>query len=137
MGKEMELLEDFFSANDRFAKLLGFKIVELGLGCAKVETVVKNEHLNGADVVHGGFLFSLADFAFALASNSRNNLSLGISANILFQYSAKEGIKLSATAKELSDGKKIATYEVFIEDERNNLIATFTGTVYRKGINVV
>ena len=86
--------------------------------------------------MHGGFLFSLADFAFALASNSHNNLSLAISANISFQKAKPSGT-LYAVAKELSDGKKIATYEVKILDEKENLIASFTGTVYRKGVKVI
>jgi acyl-CoA thioesterase len=132
----MQELQEFFEKNDRFAKLLGFEIEELGLGFAKVKTTIKEEHLNGADVVHGGFLFSLADFAFALASNSHNNLSLAISANISFQKAKPSG-KLYAYAKELSDGKKIATYEVKIRDEEDSLIASFTGTVYRKGVKVI
>ena len=132
----MKKLKEFFEQRDRFATLLGFKIEELEEGSAMVSTTIKEEHLNGADVVHGGFLFSLADYAFAIASNSKNNLSLGISANILYQK-AKSGGKLFAKAKELSDGKKIATYEVRISDEEDNTVATFTGTVYRKGINIV
>lgn len=132
----MNKLRDFFQRQDRFAKLLGFHIDEMDEGSATVSTTIKEEHLNGADVVHGGFLFSLADFAFAIASNSKNNLSLGINANIIFQK-AKSGGKLFAKAKELSDGKKIATYEVRISDEEDNTVATFTGTVYRKGINVI
>lgn len=132
----MKKLKDFFEKKDRFAKLLGFYIEEIEEGSATVSTTIKEEHLNGADVVHGGFLFSLADYAFAIASNSKNNLSLAINANILFQK-AKSGGKLFAKAKELSDGKKIATYEVRISDEQDCTIATFTGTVYRKGINVI
>lgn len=132
----MQELQDFFEKNDRFAKLLGFKIEALEKGFAKVSTTIKEEHLNGADVVHGGFLFSLADFAFALASNSHNNLSLAISANISFQKAKPSG-KLYAYAKELSDGKKIATYEVKIRDEEESLIASFTGTVYRMGKAVI
>ncbi|MCK9491265.1 MAG: PaaI family thioesterase [Sulfurimonas sp.] len=132
----MKKLKEFFEKQDRFAKLLGFHIEEIEEGTATVSATIKEEHLNGADVVHGGFLFSLADFAFAIASNSKNNLSLGINANINFQK-AKSGGKLFAKARELSDGKKIATYEVRISDEEDNTIATFIGTVYRKGINIV
>ena len=132
----MEKLKEFFEQNDRFAKLLGFEIEEIEEGSATVSTTIKEEHLNGANVVHGGFLFSMADYAFAIASNSKNNLSLAINANILFQK-AKSGGKLFAKAKELSDGKKIATYEVRVSDEEDNTVATFTGTVYRKGINIV
>jgi len=132
----MKELKEFFEKRDRFAKLLGFEIVEMQEGSATVSATIKQEHLNGADVVHGGFLFSLADFAFAIASNSKNNLSLGINANINFQKAKSSG-KLFAKAKELSDGKKIATYEVRISDEEDSTITTFVGTVYRKGINII
>ena len=132
----MQKLKEFFEKQDRFAKLLGFEIEQMQEGNAVVSATIKQEHLNGADVVHGGFLFSMADYAFAIASNSKNNLSLAINANILFQK-AKSGGKLFAKAKELSDGKKVATYEVRISDEEDNTIATFIGTVYRKGVSIV
>ena len=132
----MQKLQHFFEENDRFAKLLGFRVEAFEEGMAKVSAVIKEEHLNAANVVHGGFLFSLADYAFALASNSHNTLSLSISSTIMFQK-AKPCGTLYAYAKELSDGKKIATYEVRISDEEDHTIATFTGTVYRKDVSVI
>jgi len=132
----MQALQQFFEENDRFAKLLGFQIEEFNVGVAKVSVIIKEEHLNAANVVHGGFLFSLADYAFALASNSHNKLSLAISANIMFQQAKPNG-KLYAYAKELSIGNKVATYEVRISDEKDSVIATYTGTVYRKDSNVI
>jgi len=132
----MQKLQRFFEENDRFAKLLGFQIEAFEKGMAKVSATIKEEHLNAANVVHGGFLFSLADYAFALASNSHNILSLSISSNIMFQKAKPSGT-LYAYAKELSDGKKIATYEVRISNGEDNTIATFTGTVYRKDMSVI
>ena len=132
----MQKLQHFFEENDRFAKLLGFQIEAFEEGMATVSAVIKEEHLNAANVVHGGFLFSLADYAFALASNSHNKLSLAISANMMFQKAKPSGT-LYAYAKELSDGKKIATYEVRICDEEDSTIATFMGTVYRKETSVI
>ncbi len=132
----MQKLQHFFEENDRFAKLLGFRVEAFEKGSATVSAVIQEEHLNAANVVHGGFLFSLADYAFALASNSHNILSLSISSNIMFQKAKPSGI-LFAYAKELSDGKKIATYEVRICDEQESIIATFTGTVYRKEVSVL
>ena len=132
----VEKIENFFEEKDRFAKLLGFEIVEFSKGYAKVQADIKDEYLNGADIVHGGFLFSLADYAFALSSNSHNNFSLAINANIMFQKAISKG-KLTAVAKELTRSKKIATYEVKIFDENTNLIASFCGTVYRKDKKVI
>jgi len=126
----------FFEKKDRFAKLLGFKIVDIQNGYAKVEVQVKDEHLNGADVIHGGFLFSLADYTFAIASNTKNNLSIAINANIMF-HRAISGGKIYAIAKEIKDGKNVASYEINIYDEKKNILATFVGTVFRKGVKLV
>ena len=132
----MEKLRKLFEKKDRFAKLLGFDIVEIKEGYAKVEANIQDAYLNAADVLHGGYLFSLADYAFAIASNSKNNLSLAINANITFHKSISKG-KIEAIAKEIKDGKNIASYEIIIQDENSNLLATFTGTVFRKGVKLV
>ncbi len=132
----MEKLRKLFEKKDRFAKLLGFDIVEIKEGYAKVEANIQDAYLNAADVLHGGYLFSLADYAFAIASNSKNNLSLAINANITFHKSISKG-KIETIAKEIKDGKNIASYEIIIQDENSNLLATFTGTVFRKGVKLV
>jgi len=132
----LKKIKQFFDKKDRFAKLLGFDIVEIGEGYAKVEAEIKEEHLNAADVIHGGYLFSLADYAFAIASNSKNNLSLAINANIAFHKASSCG-KIYAKAKEIKDGKNIANYEIKIYTQTKDLLATFNGTVYRKGINFI
>jgi len=129
-------IKSFFEKQDRFARLLGFEIVEVREGYARIRTQTREDYLNGADVLHGGFLFALADYAFAVASNAANNLSLAIQANILY-HKAVSGGTLYAVAHEIKNGKTIAAYEVKIYDDTDNLLATFTGTVYRKGIEVV
>ena len=132
----LKKIKFFFEKKDRFSKLLGFKIVDIDKGYAKVEVEVKDIYLNGANVIHGGFLFSLADYAFALASNSRNNLSLAINANIIFHKAISNG-KIYAIAKEIKDGKNVASYEIKIYENEKSIIATVTGTVYRKGKKLV
>jgi acyl-CoA thioesterase len=129
-------LKSLFEKKDRFAKLLGFKIVDIQDGYAKVEADVQDKYLNGADVLHGGFLFSLADYAFAIASNSKNNLSLAINANIMFHKAISSG-KIYAIAQEIKDGKNVASYEVKIYNEEESILATFVGTVFRKGIKLI
>jgi len=132
----LKKLKSLFEKKDRFAKLLGFEIVDIQAGYAKVEVDVRDEYLNGADVIHGGFLFSLADYAFAIASNSKNNLSLSINSNITFHKAISSG-KIYAIAQEIKDGKNVASCEVKIYDDKENLLATFVGTVFRKGIKLV
>ncbi|THB66632.1 MAG: hotdog fold thioesterase [Gammaproteobacteria bacterium] len=127
----MEKILDFFNEKDQFAKHCGIKVTEAAAGYAKGEMEIKPHHLNGAGTVHGGALFTLADFIFAVASNSHGQLSLAINANISFFKGQSEGV-LTATAKELSINPKLGTYNIEIVNEAGSRIADFTGTVYRK-----
>ena len=129
-------LKDYFIEHDRFASQLGFRLTELKEGQATVVAEAKEEHLNAAGVVHGGFLFALADVAFAAASNARNNLSLAIHADILYHQAGTPGTFI-ARAREIRDGTRIASYQVTIHTGDEELVASFTGTVYRKGKNIL
>ncbi len=122
---------DFFK-RDRFASNAGIKIVEARPGFAKVEMPVEDRHLNGADVLHGGAIFTLADFAFAIASNSHGRIALSISSSISFVKAVKAGDSVTATAKEISLGHKLATYAIEIANGKGETVASMQGTVYRK-----
>jgi acyl-CoA thioesterase len=116
---------------DRFAAFVGIKLVEVKPGYAKANMEITDKHLNAANIVQGGVIFTLADFAFAAASNSYGQVSLGINANISY-FQPPKGRILIAEAKEISANKKIASYNVDIVDENKEVIASFTGMVYRK-----
>ncbi|NLO39409.1 MAG: PaaI family thioesterase [Ruminiclostridium sp.] len=117
--------------NDRFAKLVGTKLVELKPGYARVQMEVTENHLNGVNMVQGGAIFSLADYAFAAACNSSGMLTVGINVNISYIKSPR-GKVLTATANEVSSGKKICTVHIDVRDENNDLIAVVQATGYRK-----
>ena len=120
-----------FLQNDRFAKLLGIELIEIGKGNATAKLEIKDEHLNTVDIAHGGAIFSLADFAFAAASNSHGNIAVGINANISFIKAAEKGV-LTAVATEISRTNKLATYSILVTNSEGELIASFQGMVYRK-----
>lgn len=127
----MENIKRFFIDNDQFARHSGIELLEIGAGYAKVKMVIRDYHLNGARVVHGGALFTLADFVFAAASNSHGRLALGINATIAYTKAVGSGI-LYAEAKEISLSNSLGNYSVHITDEQNNLVAAFQGTAFRK-----
>lgn len=127
----MKNIKEFFQKRDQFAKYVGIELMEASEGKAKVRLKIKEHHLNGVNLVHGGAIFALADFAFAVASNSHGTLALGINANISYVKSAKDGI-LTAEAMEVARNAKLATYQVNITNETDDLMAIFQGTVYRK-----
>ncbi|WP_088227334.1 PaaI family thioesterase [Desulfosporosinus sp. FKB] len=117
--------------NDQFAALAGIKLVEVKLGYAKAKMEITDKHLNAVNIVHGGAIFTLADFAFAAASNSYGQVSLGINAAISY-FRPPKGCTLIAEAKEVSSTKKIGNYNVDVFDENKEIIARFNGIVYRK-----
>jgi acyl-CoA thioesterase len=116
---------------DLFAKTSGIKLVEASPGYAKSIMEIKQNHLNSVGVVHGGAMFTLADFTFAVASNAHGKLALAIDAEISFFKSVSSGT-LIAIAKEISLHTKIGTYLIDIFDDKEVLVANFKGTVYRK-----
>lgn len=123
-------IQDFLQG-DKFALLAGVELLDVGNGYAKARMEVKPEHLNGGGVCQGGALFTLADLAFAAATNSHARLTFSIDSSIHFFRSVSEGM-LYAEAHEVFNHKRLANCEVRITTETGELIATFNGTGYRK-----
>ncbi|MDR1371441.1 MAG: PaaI family thioesterase [Dysgonamonadaceae bacterium] len=125
-------IKDFFK-EDRYAVHSGIELVEVKPGWAKTKMVICDMHLNAGNVVQGGAIFTLADLAFAAAVNAYGNLALGIQTSINYLKSASEGT-LFAEAKMINLHKKLAYFHVDVTDDKDNLIAVFTATAYRKEI---
>ena len=123
-------IQDFLQG-DKFALLAGVTLLDVGNGYAKACMEVKPEHLNGGGVCQGGALFTLADLAFAAATNSHAKLTFSIDSSIHFFRSVSTGM-LYAEAHEVFNHKRLANCEVRITSEQGELIATFNGNGYRK-----
>ena len=132
---DMQTIQNIFNRADAFARHNGMTITELREGYARAEMELQPYHMNGAQTVHGGALFTLADFAFGAASNSRGQLALSINSSISIFKGAKEG-KLIAEAREVSNSPKLASFEVSIRTGTGDLLATFQGMVYRKSVSL-
>lgn len=124
-----------FFEKDRFAHYVGIELVEVDSGYAVTSLALSDKHLNGLDIVQGGAIFTLADFAFAAATNSNGIATVGINSNITY-FKAPRGKVIKAIAKETSTGKKICGCDVEVLDEDGTLIAKFSGTGYRKNMNL-
>jgi len=120
----------FFEA-DIFARQAGIELIEVSPGRARVRMEIKEQHMNGHSTVHGGAIFTLADTAFALASNSHGIPAAAINAHISYLTSARSGI-LYADAEEYAKNPKLASYTVKVTGEKGEKIAIFQGMVYRK-----
>lgn len=127
----MEQTLDLFRQNDQFARHAGIELIDAKPGWAQVEMKIQPFHLNGAKTVHGGAIFTLADFAFAVASNLHGQLAMGINTSTSFIKAARGGT-LFGEAEEMSINRRLANYQVKITDDQQQLIALFQGTAYRK-----
>jgi len=117
---------------DKFAKHLGAQIVEVSKGYAKTKLVIQQDFLNGLDVAHGGLIFSLADYAFALASNTKEESALAISANIYFVKSAVLKEEIFAEVREVSRSRKLGTYQGAVTTQNGEILAQFQAMAYLK-----
>lgn len=133
---DMALLRQFFEQEDKFARHCGIKLLQVTPGAARASMDVQPFHLNGACTVHGGAIFTLADFAFAAASNSRGQLAMGINTSISYVKAPTTGT-LYADAAEIALNPKLASYTVTITDDQDETIAIFQGMVYRKSQSIL
>lgn len=115
---------------DSLPNLLSIQLIEISPGKAIVRLEVKDEHLNLVGTTHGGTIFTLADTAMGLASNSRGRVSVALNVQINYIKATKTGAVLTAVAVEEHLTRKTGVYTVRITDSEENLIAVATGTCY-------
>lgn len=130
MARSFEELVEFFS-KDRFATTNGMYIQSVEEGNAKCVVELDERHYNAVGGVQGGVIFTLADFAFAVAANCGDRIVVSIKSDISF-FRSSRGKKLIAHAVEKSSGKKVAFYEVEITDDLGELISIVSITGYVK-----
>lgn len=117
---------------DCFSNFLGLEV--LAGDRVKVCGVVRPEYTNVAGTAHGGFLYTLADAAFALAVNSEGREGPAIATHMEYFRPAREGEALTADTTEVSVGKRLATYRIDVRrDTDGKLVASLTGTAYLTG----
>jgi acyl-CoA thioesterase len=118
-----------FFRRDRFAAGAGIRLVECGPGRAVARMTLGARHMNGVDVVQGGAVFTLADFAFAVACNSHGPVALAIEVAVSFLAATARGT-LTATAIEVSRSSRLSRVEVEVRDSKGTQVARFHGTAY-------
>ena len=112
---------------DDASKGLGMEIVEVGPGQATLAMTVKPDMVNGQRIAHGGFIFTLADSAFAFACNSHNERAVAAQGSITFIRPGKLGDRLVATAREISRSGRSGIYDVRVTADDGTVIAEFRG----------
>jgi acyl-CoA thioesterase len=105
---------------------LGMKIVEVGPGRATLAMKVTPHMVNGQRIAHGGFIFALADSAFAFACNSHNEKAVAAQGDITFIKPGKLGDVLVASAREISRSGRSGIYDVQVK-VGDDVVAEFRG----------
>ena len=119
--------------SDKFAELIGIRVDKNENGEAVLSLEIKEHHLNGVDTAQGGCIFTLADYAFALASNSDRRISVALNLSTHFINPARLGDVLTTWVREISRRRVISIYEITVLNQDEKVIATFTATAYKIG----
>lgn len=131
--KTLEELKEFFSHDKYATKTTGIEILNADEGYAKVGLAVHEGHMNAGKRVMGAVYYTMADFAFAVASNPNAGdepITFTLSSQINFLTAAR-GKYLTAEARAVRKGKKISFYSAEIRDELGTLIATVSSNGFK------
>jgi acyl-CoA thioesterase len=126
-----ERVADAMFARDTAVHALGVHLVRVAPGHAEVAMTVRADMLNGHAICHGGFIFTLADSAFAYACNSYNLNTVASGCTIDFLAPAREGDVLTAVGQEMSASGRTGVYDIEVRNEHGDKIALFRGKSYR------
>lgn len=124
-------------ARDAASQSLGMTLDAIAPGYARMSMPVRADMLNGHATCHGGFIFSLADSAFAFACNSHNHVTVGAGCTIDYLSPGRAGDLLTATATEQTLAGKTGIYDVKVCNQDGRAIALFRGKSHRIGGDVI
>lgn len=129
----METGQDVFDyiENDRFAKYSGIEMLNIGPESARAKLIIKEHHLNGVNIVHGGVLFTLADLVFGALGYVHDQNAVSINASISYFRAVNEGT-LFAEGRLVTLTPKLGSYTVHVSDEKGDIVAVFQGLGYRR-----
>ena len=114
-------------AGDRASQRLGIRITDVGPGRAVASMTVTADMVNGHAISHGGYVFLLADTAFAFACNTYGEATVARSADIVFLAPTTEGEELVATAVERTRSARSGVYDVTVRRADGRVVAEFRG----------
>ncbi|MED5461174.1 MAG: hydroxyphenylacetyl-CoA thioesterase PaaI [Pseudomonadota bacterium] len=115
---------------DTAVREMGIEVSVSGPGMATTTIDVKAQMVNGHGICHGGFIFTLADSAFAYACNTYDRVTVAASAGIEFVRPARLGDRLTAEAREAHRGGRTGIYDVEVTNEAGEVVAIFRGRSY-------
>jgi acyl-CoA thioesterase len=122
---------------DPASQALGMTLAAIRPGYARMRMRVREDMLNGHGTCHGGYIFMLADSAFAFACNSHNFNTVGAGCTIDYLAPGRVGDVLVAEAVEQALAGKTGVYDVVVTDQDGRKVALFRGKSHRVAGHVV
>lgn len=119
--------ETMFAVDVASKDTMGMELLLCAPGHARMRMQVREFHLNGHGICHGGFIFTLADSTFAFACNSHNNNAVAAAASIEFLKPAQLGDVLTSTGVEQVLIGRHGVYDMTVRNQRDEVIAVFRG----------
>jgi acyl-CoA thioesterase len=116
-----------FAADRASRETMGMELLECRAGGATMRMLVAGQHLNGHQICHGGFIFTLADSTFAFACNSRNLSAVAAGCGIEFLRPAREGDLLTCVGQEQTLEGRHGIYDMKVTNQRGEVVAMFRG----------
>jgi acyl-CoA thioesterase len=114
-------------ADDKATQALGMELRSVARGRSEIAMTVRDTMVNGHGLCHGGYIFTLADSAFAFACNTYNQRTVAQHCMISFITSGKLGDRLVARAEEQSRRGRSGIYDITVSREDGTVIAEFRG----------
>lgn len=114
-------------SQDNASQSLSMVLEAVEPGKARISMSVEPSMVNGHAICHGGFIFTLADSAFAFACNTYNQVTVAQTCAVTFLAPARLGDRLTATAREISRSGRSGLYDVSIRNQDGEMIAEFRG----------
>jgi acyl-CoA thioesterase len=118
---------DAMWADDKASQGLGMAILDVGPGTARLAMTITDRMVNGHGLCHGGYIFTLADSAFAFACNSHGQRTVAQHCSVTFLAPGRLGMRLIADAVERYRGERSGIYDITVRDETGSTIAEFRG----------
>ena len=119
--------QSMFAADKASRQTMGMELLYCKPGTASMRMTVEDKHLNGHQMCHGGFIFTLADSTFAFACNSHNNAAVASAANIEFLKPALLGDVLTCVGVEQVLSGRHGVYDMTVRNQKDQVIALFRG----------
>jgi len=116
---------------DTASRGMGMQLIKVTPGCAEMSMIVRADMLNGHGICHGGYIFALADSAFAFACNSYNFSTVSSGARIEHLRPTELGEELTATAVETALSGRSGVYDVQVTTQQGDIVALFRGNSRR------